>query len=99
VGSTWARGLRSVHRRATERDGTLAYRISGQAYALAAWGWTLVCRGNAVPLAGSQSRFQFPAQAIGLLFETFTLSLQPLTLLFEALVLFLQPLNLPLGLI
>jgi len=38
-----------------------------------------------VPLAGSQSRFQFPAQAIGLLFE--------------ALVLFLQPLNLPLGLI
>ena len=52
-----------------------------------------------MPLAGSQSRFQFPAQAIGLLFETFTLSLQPLTLLFEALVLFLQPLNLPLGLI
>jgi hypothetical protein len=38
-----------------------------------------------LPLAGSQSRFQFPAQAIGLLFE--------------ALVLFLQPPNLPLSLI
>jgi hypothetical protein len=49
--------------------------------------------------AGSQSRFQFSAQALGLLFETFALSLQPLTLLFEAPVLFLQPLNLPLGLI
>jgi hypothetical protein len=53
---------------------------------------------------GPQSRFQFTAQAIGLLFEAFALFLQSLTLLFETLVLVLQPpdlslllLDLPLG--
>src|SRR5208283_549157 len=43
-----------------------------------------------LPLAGPESRFQFPAQAFTLLFEAFTL-------LFEPFVLFLEPADLPLG--
>jgi hypothetical protein len=42
-----------------------------------------------LPLAGSQSRFQFPAQTIGLLFEALAFLLEPI-------VLFLQPPDLPL---